>query len=179
MKGRIALIFITAAYIAFVIYSFVAGNETGKRSVAGLIDFAKQMAFLLPFAFVLIGLFEVWIRKETVELYLGTKTGFTSYLIAIALAGTTIGGLFVAFPLSYSLYKKGAKLAVVFTYLSAAGICKIPMTIFEATFLGLKFTIIRFAVSLPLVVVTSWLFGSFMQKRGYALKSPSLKKGND
>lgn len=179
MKGRIALIVITAAYIAFAIYSFVACNEAGQRAVAGLIDFAKQMAILLPFAFILIGLFEVWIRKETVERYLGTKTGFTSYFLAIALAGITIGGLYVAFPLSYSLYKKGAKLAVVFTYLSSAGICRIPMAIFEATFLGLKFTIIRFTVSIPLVVLTSWLIGSFMQKRGYALQSPSLKKGND
>ncbi len=85
------------------------------------------------------------------------------------LAGTTVGGLYVAFPVAYSLYSKGAKLSVIFTYLGAAAICRVPMTIFEASFMGIKFTAIRLLVSLPLVIVTSVLLGDYLTKRNYKI----------
>lgn len=44
---------------------------------------------------------------------------------------------------------------MLFTYLAAATITRVPMTIFEATFVGIKFTIIRFVVSLPLLILAS------------------------
>lgn len=171
------LIILIIFYAIFAICSYCFKIEAGKLSVMSMLEFVKHMLILLPFAFVLIGLFEVWVRRETVERYLGNKTGFSAYLLAIALAGTTIGGLFVAFPFAYSLYKKGAKLGVIFTYLSCSGICRIPMTIFEASFLGWKFTIVRFSVSLPLVVISSWLMEKVLQKSNYVLSEPenSLK----
>ena len=88
----------------------------------------------------------------------------------ILLAGTTVGGLYVAFPVAHSLYKKGAGLSVIFTYIGAAAICRIPMTIFEASFLGIKFTLIRWLVSLPLIIVASMMFGNYLSKRGYRIK---------
>jgi len=86
------------------------------------------------------------------------------------LAGTTVGGLYVAFPVAYSLYGKGADLGVIFTYIAASAICRIPMTIFEASFLGIKFSIIRLFVSIPLVILSSMLLGRYLTKRGYAIK---------
>jgi uncharacterized membrane protein YraQ (UPF0718 family) len=90
----------------------------------------------------------------------------------VLLAGTTVGGLYVAFPVAYSLYSKGAKLSVIFTYLGAAAICRVPMTIFEASFMGIKFTTIRLLVSLPLVIVTSILLGNYLAKRNYKIDLP-------
>ncbi len=124
---------------------------------------------ILPCAFILIGLFEVWVRRETVEKHLGERSGIRGYIWAVLLAGTTVGGLYVAFPVAYSLYGKGAKLSVIFTYLGAAAICRVPMTIFEASFMGIKFTTIRLLVSLPLVIVTSILLGDYLTKRNYRI----------
>jgi uncharacterized membrane protein YraQ (UPF0718 family) len=53
------------------------------------------------------------------------------------------------------LARKGARTGIIFTYLAAATICRLPMTLFEATFVGIKFTIIRFVVSLPLLIIAS------------------------
>ena len=127
------------------------------------------MLKILPCAFVLIGLFEVWVKKETVEKHLGAEAGIRGYLWSFVLAGTTVGGLYVAFPVAYSLYRKGARLGVIFSYIAAAAICRIPMTIFEASFLGAKFSIIRLLVSLPLVIVSSILLGGFLEKKQYRL----------
>jgi uncharacterized membrane protein YraQ (UPF0718 family) len=173
MKNRIVFWSIITAWAAIVAAASVLGSDTGTRTITGLWHFARQMLLLLPFAFVLIGLFEVWIPRETVERHLGIRSGFLSYLIAIVLASTTVGGLYVAFPLAWALHKKGAKLGVVFTFLSAAGICRIPMTLFEASLLGIRFTLVRFAVSLPLVVLSSWMMGRYLGNRGYVLRAPT------
>jgi len=71
----------------------------------------------------------------------------------------------VALPVSNSLIKKGAKLSVVFTYLFASAVCRIPMTIFEASFLGIKFTLIRLIISLPLIIVFSSLLERYINKK--------------
>ncbi|MBO8125820.1 MAG: permease [Firmicutes bacterium] len=123
------------------------------------------MAKVLPCAFILIGLFETWVKSETVEKIMGDATGFKGYLSAILLAATTVGGVYVAFPVAYSLRQKGASLVNIFIYLGASAIVRIPMTTFEASFLGLKFTLIRLVVSLPLVIVSSILLGSYFEKR--------------
>lgn len=127
------------------------------------------MLKILPGAFILIGLFEVWVKRETIEKHFGEESGVRGYIWAILLSGTTVGGLYVAFPVAYSLYSKGAKLSVIFTYIGAAAICRVPMAIFETSFLGIKFTAIRWLVSIPLVIVTSMMLGNYLTKRNYKL----------
>jgi len=66
-------------------------------------------------------------------------------------------------------YKKGAGLSVVFAYVGFVGACRIPMTMFEASFLGATFTAIRLAVSIPLIVLGAVVMGSILQRRGYEI----------
>jgi len=164
--SKMLLIF---GYFGFLGASFLWGFEPGVKIGRNFILFSIEMLKILPCAFVLIGLFEVWVKKETVEKHLGAEAGIRGYLWSFVLAGTTVGGLYVAFPVAYSLYRKGARLGVIFSYIAAAAICRIPMTIFEASFLGAKFSIIRLLVSLPLVIVSSILLGGFLEKKQYRL----------
>lgn len=132
-------------------------------------SFFLQMLAVLPCVFLLIGLFEVWVRTQTVEKYLGKGSGALSYLWAVLLGGTIVGGLHIALPIAHALHVKRARLGVVVTYLSAAGICRVPMTLFEASFLGWRFSCVRLAVSLPLVVLSSAALGAWFERRRYAL----------
>ena len=127
-----------AIYFVFIISSFVIGFKPGKQIGHNFTTFSIEMLKILPCAFILIGLFEVWVKKESVEKHLGKGSGGIGYIWVILLAGTTVGGLYVAFPVAYSLFKKGAKLSVIFTYIGASAICRIPMTIFESSFMGIK-----------------------------------------
>ncbi len=169
-KRLINTTFITL-YILFLIGSMYFRFEPGKEIGANFISFGYDMLKIIPCAFILIGLFEVWVRKETVEKHLGEKNKFSGYLVVIFLAGTTVGGLFVAFPVAYTLYNKGAKLSIIFTYIGAAGICRIPMIIFESSFLGLKFTLIRLLISVPLVIITSVILGNYLKKKNYKIQN--------
>ena len=170
MHTRIIKIISLSAYLLFIAVSLITGFNPGKQIGLNFVDFSVEMLKILPFAFILIGLFEVWVKRETVERHLGEKSGIKGYIWAILLAGTTVGGLYVAFPVAYSLYSKGAKLSVIFTYISASAICRVPMTIFEASFLGIKFTAIRFLVSIPLVIITSILLGNYLTKPNYKIE---------
>ncbi len=158
-------------YFIFIVASFVMNFQPGKQIGLNFTTFAIEMLKILPCAFILIGLFEVWVKKEKVEKHLGEGSGMMSYFWVILLAGTTVGGLYVAFPVAYTLFKKGAKLSVIFTYLGASGICRIPMTIFEASFMGIKFSIIRLLVSIPLVIFSSILLGNYLEKRNYKIRT--------
>jgi uncharacterized membrane protein YraQ (UPF0718 family) len=168
LSGKIKLSGVLA-YFVFWVVSFWMNFNPGKQIGINFYHFSLEMLKILPFAFILIGLFEVWIKRKTVETHLGERSGLQGYLWAILLAGTTVGGLYVAFPVAYSLHSKGAKLSVIFTYISASAICRVPMTIFEASFMGIKFSIIRLLVSVPLVIAGSMLLGNYLTARNYKI----------
>jgi len=156
-------------YFVFIFSSFVIGFKPGKQIGHNFISFSIEMLKLLPCAFILIGLFEVWVKRESIEKHLGKDSGAIGYMWVILLAGTTVGGLYVAFPVAVSLFKKGAKLSVIFTYIGASAICRIPMTIFESSFMGIKFSLIRLSVSIPLVVLSSVWLGNYLEKENYRI----------
>lgn len=168
-RNNIVKIAIISAYVVFVIISWVFGYPPGREISHNFTSFSLDMLKILPCAFILIGLFEVWIKKETVEKHFGEKSGMKGYLWGVLLASATVGGLYVAFPVAYSFYIKGAKLSFIFTYIGASAICRVPMTIFEASFMGIKFTAIRILVSIPLVIVSSMLLGDYLKKINYRI----------
>jgi len=163
-------VFIILVYFTYIIYSYIFGNSSGIEIGDYLISFLTYLIRILPCAFILIGLFEVWVSREKVEKHLGHAGGFQGYIWAIVLAGTIAGGLMVALPVSSALYQKGARLSVIFTFIGATAIVRIPMTLFETSFLGFEFTAIRWLVSIPLVIVSSIFLEKYMVKKTFSIK---------
>ena len=159
-----------AGLVLFGLLSFALDFRPGREMTVNFLSFSAEMLKVLPWVFVLIGLFEVWVKPETVERHMGENAGVLGYVWAILLSGTTVGGFLVALPVAYTLRKKGAGLAVVFTYLSSSAVTRIPMTMFEASFLGFRFSLVRLLVSLPLVVLSSMALGSYLTKQGFEMK---------
>lgn len=155
------------AYAFFIIGAFFLDFTPGKMIGKNFVNFAWSMIKIVPVAFVLIGLFEVWVKQETIEKHLGEGSTWQAYFWIILLSATTVGGMYVAYPVAATLYKKGARLGVLFAYLTAAAVFRIPMSIFEASFLGIKFTLIRLLVTLPLLVISSELLEKMIIKFGW------------
>lgn len=158
-----------ALFACFLAISFFTGFQPGRDAGENVLLFAKDLVGILPAAFILIGLFEVWVPGDMVKRHLGEGSGLLSYLWVFLLAGTTVGGLYVAFPVAQALYKKDARLGVVFTYLGFSGVCRIPMTLFEMSFMGWKYTLLRYGVSVPLIIITSEILGRALARRGYRI----------
>jgi len=155
-------IIVFSVFFVFILISWLLEFNLGLDMGRSFLDFAFSLIKIVPFAFILIGLFEVWIKKETVEKHLGENSVFKGYFWAIVLASTTVGGLFVALPVSAALSRKGARLGLIIVYLSASAVCRLPMILFESSFLGIKFTLIRYLVSIPLVIITSEFMAKVM-----------------
>ena len=164
-------ILLIVLFLIFIMISYGIGFEKGKETGQAFFDVLMEMLKILPCAFILIGLFEVWVDRETIIRHLGDNSGVKGYFWVMLLAGFSIGGLYVAFPLAQTLHKKGASLKVIFAYLGFAGIFRIPMTIFELSFLGIPFTLVRLMVTAPLFLVTGIIMGTILKKRGFELKA--------
>ena len=132
--------------------------------------FFKEMIFILPAMFILIGLFDVWIPKEKVQKHIGESSGIKGTVLVMLLAFIQAGPLYAAFPVAYLLWKKGCSPANVFIYLSAFTIAKIPMLTFEIAFLGLKFSLLRVLISIPVFVLIGIIMGRYFKRNNCTIK---------
>lgn len=171
-KPRTGIFLAFLAVCGIVLSALLAtGNPLGERVARSMLAFGPTMLAVLPAAFVIIGLFEIWVPRAVVERHVGKDRGILSYIWAVVLAGTTVGGIYVSFPVALALRHKGAGMGFIMAYISLSGVARIPMTVFELSTLGPAFTIIRYAVSVPLVVIVSHLWGKRLEGRGYELGS--------
>lgn len=155
-------------FAVFIIFSFLFGLEAGKGIFDNFFSFFLTMIKFIPAVFILIGLFDVWVDKKLIEKHLGENANFMSYIWALLFASTTVGGLYVAFPVSTALYKKGASPRIIFSYIGTAAVCRIPMTLFEASYVGVSFTAIRWLVSIPLVIISSIIMEKMIAEKDLA-----------
>lgn len=165
--GQFVQLFLAIGFGVFVAASYLVDFEPGQQMGYTFGSTVLTFLGLLPCAFVLIALFDVWVKRESIERHLGHGSGPRAYIWVMLLAGMTVGGLYLAFPVACSLAKKGARLGVVFAYVNFAGVCRIPMITFEASIMGWEFTAARMVVSIPLVLMASELLGRSLEHRGY------------
>jgi len=126
--------------------------------------FIKEMIFALPGMFILVGLFDVWVSKEKVQKHIGEASGIKGIMLIMLLAFLQAGPLYAAFPVAYILWEKGTSARNIFIYLSAASIAKIPMLTFEIGFLGIKFSLLRIIISIPVFIIVGTIMGKYFAK---------------
>lgn len=150
------------------IYDFIPGEEIG----AEFWMFFKEMILFLPLMFVLIGLFDVWIPREKIEKHIGKESGWKGTGVVILLATLQAGPLYGAFPFAWILWKKGSSVRNVFIYLGAYSAIKIPMIMFEIGFLGLKFSLLRTLITLPLFIIVGFILEFYLRNKDFEVKNP-------
>lgn len=117
-----------------------------------------DMLFLLPPIFILVGLLDQWVTKETLISYMGEKSGIYGVLFTLLLATVAAGPLYIAFPIAILLLKKGASVRYIVFFLGAWSTVKLPVLLYEFTSFGLKFTLIHICFGLVFYYLTGILF---------------------
>ncbi len=130
--------------IALIFISPKTGKEIASLSINGLLE----MLSIIPPVFLLLGLMDVWIPKETMMKYMGKDAGIKGCIFAFALGSFSAGPLYASFPIAAVFLKKGVSLTNVFLFIGTWSSMKIPMMLFEITQLGGKFAVIRFCLNL-------------------------------
>ncbi|KGR78945.1 permease [Ureibacillus sinduriensis] len=120
-----------------------------------------DMLFLLPPIFILVGLLDQWVKKETLIRYMGEKSGIYGVFFTLLLATIAAGPLYIAFPIAVLLLKKGASVRYIVFFLGAWSTVKLPVLVYEFTSFGLKFTLIHICFGLVFYYFTGILFEKF------------------
>lgn len=158
---------------AFVGISYLSDLSTGKDLFETTFwRFISEMLMILPCMFVLIGLFDVWIPKEKIEKHIGKGSGWKGIGLMVLLAVIQPGSLYVAFPFAYLLWKKGSSLRNIFIYVGMFSAAKIPMLTFEIGFLGLKFSMLRLILTIPVFLLIALIMEKRLQNTSYKVTSP-------
>lgn len=124
----------------------------------------KEMALVIPPVFVLLGLLDIWVPRETMMKYMGEDSGIKGIILSIILGSAAAGPLYGAFPVAAVFMKKGVKFSNILIFIGAWSTTKIPMLLFEMSALGTKFTITRLLIDIPGVIIIAYLLELFVSK---------------
>jgi uncharacterized membrane protein YraQ (UPF0718 family) len=156
-------------FFCLIVVSFSVGFDPGKAVSGNFLKYFLEMITFIPFLFIIVGLFDVWFPKEKIQKHIGESSGAKGIFLVILLAMLQAGPLYGAFPVAYILYKKGASIKNIFIYLGAFSSLKIPMLGIEIGYLGIKFTLVRTLVSLPLFIAVGYLMETYLKKKNFSI----------
>ena len=149
-KFFIAILFCNICILAFY-------SDLGVKSLEISLDSFIDLILFIPPIFVLLGLFDIWVPKETIVKLMGEKSGVTGISLALFLGSFAAGPLYAAFPVSKVLIAKGCKLSNVLIFVCAWATLKIPMLLFEASAMGWPFMLTRLAINIPGIILIAYL----------------------
>jgi uncharacterized membrane protein YraQ (UPF0718 family) len=135
------------ALIALIVF-MAAFPDLAPKAGASLLDQIKTMLFVIPPIFLLLGLLDVWVPRETMMKFMGPNSGIKGPILGFLLGSAAAGPLYGAFPVAAVLMKKGASFTNLLIFIGAWSTTKIPMLLFEMKALGYRFALARLAIDI-------------------------------
>lgn len=157
-KKNLPLVLIIILYAALFIIRPALGQSAAKTSLYYL----KEMLMIMPVVFVLTALLDTWVPKKTIVNYLGSDAHIKGILLSFALGAVSAGPIYAAFPVCIMLHKKGASIRNIVIILSSWAVIKVPMLLNEVKFLGPKFMIIRWILTVIAILVMSYIMSKLV-----------------
>jgi len=137
---------------------FVFANPTlGQKSVLITYTNTLEMLSVVPPIFILLGLLDVWVERETMIKLMGDNSGIIGIALAFFLGSAAAGPLYAAFPIAGVLLNKGSKFSNVLIFIGAWSTTKIPMLLFEASAMGWQFMLTRFIIDIPGIAIIAYI----------------------
>ena len=171
------LIFIIAIILTIVV--FIVNFKLGLESIKVIGFSLKEMIMVIPPVFILIGLLDVWIPKETIIKYMGERSGIRGAVLAFIIGSAAAGPLYGAFPVAAIMLKKRVKFSNITIFLGAWSTTKIPMFLFEISALGGKFALTRLVVDIiGIVIISQAIALLFLNKNDVAKIYDNIDKTN-
>lgn len=152
--------------ITLVILSvlFIVNRELGVKAVGITAYSLKEMVLVIPPVFILLGLLDNWVPKETMIKYMGEDSGVKGMVLALFIGSAAAGPLYGAFPVAAVFMKKGVKFSNVIIFLGAWSTTKIPMFLFEMASLGSKFALSRLVIDIFGIIIMARIVSNLIPK---------------
>ena len=163
-RGFLARYRVAMASAIGLVVLLLARPELAPKAGASLVAQAGTMLLVVPPIFLLLGLLDAWVPRETMMRFMGPGSGIKGPLIAFMLGSAAAGPLYGAFPVAAVLMKKGASFSNVLIFIGAWSTTKIPMLLFEMRSLGPVFALSRLAIDIPGIVVLALVIQAILPK---------------
>lgn len=145
------LLFLLADCVVFL-WNPVLGLQIAVQTRNG---FLEMLSFIPPI-FIILGLLDTWVPRQTVIQHLGPGSGIKGLILTVTLGAAAAGPLYGAFPVAAVMMKKGVSFFNVMVFISAWATLKIPMLFFETQYLGALFSFTRWVCSLVGILLISY-----------------------
>ena len=172
IKENLFLFLVVLGYITI----YLINPQMGKDSIKNSGYYIKEMLMIMPVIFVLTALLDTWIPKEKITMYLGQKAGVKGVFLSFVVGSISAGPIYAAFPMCVMLRKKGATVRNIVIILSSWAVIKLPMLLNEAKFLGTKFMIARWLLTVLAILIFSSIADKMVKDEDFA-EETSVKKG--
>lgn len=159
-RYRVFLITLAAMGILILINS-----QLGLKALSITAFSLKEMLLVIPPIFVLLGLLDVWVPRETMIKFMGEGSGIKGVILSILLGSAAAGPLYGAFPVATVFMKKGVKFSNILIFIGAWSTTKIPMLLFEMSSLGIKFALTRLLVDIPGIILIAFVLSKLTKKQ--------------
>lgn len=152
------------AVLGLLLILSIVNWELGKKAL-GIAAFSiKEMLLVIPPVFILLGLLDVWVPRETMIKYMGEGSGLKGILLAFFIGSAAAGPLYGAFPVAGVFMKKGVKFSNILIFIGAWSTTKIPMLLFEYAALGFRFALTRLLVDIPGIILIAYASVKLLSK---------------
>jgi len=149
--------------IALGVFS-IFNSKLGLKALSISVNSFNEMMLVIPPVFVLLGLLDVWVPRETMMKYMGDGSGLKGIVLAFLLGSAAAGPLYGAFPIAGVFMKKGVSFTNIMIFIGAWSTTKIPMFLFEFSALGAKFALTRLAVDIPGIIIIAYILSKMISK---------------
>ena len=160
IKKYRAFIIALLAVLTLTIFNY----NLGMKALSITAYSFKEMILIIPPIFVLLGLLDVWVPRETVVKYMGEGSGLKGIILSFFIGSAAAGPLYGAFPIAAVFMKKGVKFSNILIFIGAWSTTKIPMILFEVASLGPKFAITRLLIDIPGIIIIAAILSKLVSK---------------
>jgi uncharacterized membrane protein YraQ (UPF0718 family) len=173
IKENLFLVFVVLCYAIILLEKPQMGIQAVKNSGY----YIKEMLLIMPVILVLTALLDTWVPKQTIMKYLGQESKFRGIFLSFALGAISAGPVYAAFPICIMLHKKGASIRNIVIILSSWAVIKLPMLINEVKFLGPKFMLVRWALTVIAIFIFSWISSKIIKNEDLPKETEKIESG--
>jgi len=173
LKDNIFLEIVILGYIVM----FIIKPQMGVDAIKNSGYYIKEMLLIMPVIFVLTALLDTWVPKQTIIKYLGSESKIKGTILSFVLGGISAGPIYAAFPFCVMLHKKGASIKNIVIILSSWAVIKVPMLLNEVKFLGVKFMVVRWVLTVIAILVFSWITSKIVKNEDLPQEIEEPTKG--
>jgi len=156
----------------------IFNQKIGLKALSISAHSTREMLLIIPPIFILLGLLDVWVPRETMMKYMGEGSGLKGIILSLLIGSAAAGPLYGAFPVAAVFMKKGVKFMNILIFIGAWSTTKIPMFLFEMASLGSKFAITRLLIDIPGIIIIAFVLSKMVSKAEVEQLYENAKKMN-